>query len=566
MDLRNRVLTIVSFVVLACCPLFGAAKLRLDTTAIGPISVGVGANGNTQTVNASNAGDGALNLSVTSSASWLTANTLSLRPCGLLGMCIPINVAINTSALAKGTYTGILTVSDPNAVDAPQTITVTVNVGGGVPDAITFYVPANGTPVSQTFSAGGRVTPTVNQPAGGPALALALPGGGSFASTFSYTLTATAPTGTAERAYNGSLVVAGSPVSNENKTVPVTVNVTSQPIAIASTDRLSFRIPSNAAKQVQYVFVSNPGSGTLTISGATPTVTGGGTWLTAAPGPGYVGITADPTGLQAGNYQGTVAIASNAANATVTIPVSLDVIAPNAPFVRAGAVVNNATFAGDTLAQGDFPALFGEQLTTGPPLVSSNAPYPTTLGGATVFINDQPVPLYYVSANQINFLIPYEAAVGDATLRVDRDGQRGNTVSIKIAKSSPKLLLAANTAGQVVSGAIAGAVQPVHAGDVLVLYGFGFGATTPAVPSNSATPASPLSQVPGTNTVFFGAGGLFSKPVSTPPQFIGLSPTFISAFYQINVQVPANAPKGTAVPVYIQGDAGTTNELLLNIQ
>jgi uncharacterized protein (TIGR03437 family) len=565
-DLSYRISVASSFIFLACCPLFGAAKLRLDNTALGPISVATGANGPTQTVNASNAGDGALGLSATSSVTWLSPTVNAFGSCGLLGDCNPIKIALNTASLAKGTYTGLITVSDPNAVDAPQTISVTVNVGGGVPDSITLYIPNNGTPVSQSFSTGGRVTPTVNQPAGGPTLSLALPSGGSFAGTFTYTLTAQASSSVAAQTYNGSIVVAGSPVVSENKTVPVTLNVTSQPIASLSSANLSFRVAANAFKQTQYVFVTNPGAGTLTISGATPTTTSGGSsWLTATPGPGYVGITADPTGLQPGNYAGSVAIASNAANSTANVPVSFTVLAASPPVVRPG-VVNNATFSGDTLAQGDFPALFGEQLTAGDALISSNAPYPTTLGGATVFINNQPAPLYYVSATQINFLIPFEAQTGDGTLRVDRDGQRGNTVSIKIAPSSPKLLLAANQAGQKVSVAEGGALLPVHAGDYLVLYGFGFGATVPAVPTNTATPASPLSNVPGTNNVFFGVGGLFQNPVSTPPQFIGLAPTYISAFYQINVQIPVNAPKGSAVPVFIQGAVGTTNSLLLNIQ
>jgi uncharacterized protein (TIGR03437 family) len=488
----------------------------------------------------------------------------------LLGNCNPIKIALNTASLAKGAYTGIVTIADPNAIDAPQNITVTVNVGGGVPDSITLYVPNNGTPVSQSFSTGGRVTPTVNQPAGGPTLSLALPSAGSFASTFSYTLTAQASSSVATQTYNASLVVSGSPIANENKTVPVTLNVTSGPVASPSPASLSFRVATNAVKETKYLLVNNPGAGKLTISGATASTTSGGaTWLTAAPDAsyaGYVDITADPTGLQPGDYTGSVAIASNAANATVNVPVDFTVLAAGPPVVTPGAVVNNATFTSDTLAQGDFPALFGEQLTTGNALTSSNAPYPTTLGGATVNINGQPAPIYYVSANQINFLIPFEATPGDGTLQVVRDGQTGNTVSIKIAPSSPKLLLAANQAGQVVSAAQGGAVLAVHSGDYLVLYGFGFGATNPPVPTNTATPASPLSYVPGTNNVFFGTGGLFENPVSTPPQFIGLSPTFISAFYQINVQIPVNAPKGSAVPMYIQGDAGTTNQLLLNIQ
>jgi uncharacterized protein (TIGR03437 family) len=593
-DLRYRIAVTSSLIFFASLPLFGAAKLRLDTTALGPFSIAAGANGTTQTVNATNGGDSALNLSAKSSASWLVPSVGGLQPCSLLGTCMPITIALNTASLAKGTYTGVVTVSDPNAIDAPQTITVTVNIGGGVPDSITLYVPSNGNPVSQTFYAGSRVTPSVTQPAGGPSLSLALPGGGSFQSTFSYTLTAQAAAGAATQTYNASMVVSGSPVSGENKTVPITLNVTSQPIAVLSLDQLNpldaagvpVRIPTNAAKRTVVVYVYNQrvffgdGSGNssatfVDVTAATASTSSGANWLAATFGKGYVALTVDPTGLQTGSYKGSVAVTATAANSSLTIPVNLDVIAAGAPVTSA--VENNATFTSDTLAQGDFPAVKGEQFTTGDPVIATNAPYPTNAGGATVYINDQPVPLYYVSPAQINFLIPYETAAGEGTLRVDRDGQRGNTVSIKIAPRWPKLLLAANAAGSVVSDAQHGSILTVHAGDYLVFYGFGFGSAVPAVATNTATPASPFSWVPGTNTVFFGNGGLFSKPVSVSPQFIGLAPTFISAFYQINVQVPADAPKATAatctpavqtgcVPVYLQGDAGTTNTLLLNIQ
>ncbi len=567
MDLRVRVLLVSSLILLASSSLFGAGKLRLETTAVGPLSVATGSNGPTQTINALNGGDAPLSLSATSSVSWLAPTVQTFRSCGTLGNCYPIQIALNTAALAKGTYTGVVTISDPNALDAPQTITVTVAVGGGVPDAITMYVPKNGTEVSRTFSTANAVSATANSPANGPALSLVLPTGGSFQSTYSYTLKAKSNPGVNEGTYNGSLVIAGSTVPGENKTVPVTLNVTSQPIASLSTSSLSYRIAQGAAAQTQNILLTDAaGSGYLTPAGATVATTSGGNFITTTTGTGYVSVVADPAGLQPGTYAGTVTIATGAANGSVDVPVTLNVVATAAPFVRAGSVVNNATFTSDTLAQGDFPAVFGEQFTAGGLLVASNVPYPTTLGGASVYINDQPVPLYFVSANQINFLVPFNAKTGDGTLRVDRDGQRGNSVSIRIAERSPKILVATDQAGKKVSDALAGALATVHTGDYITIYAFGFGAVIPPVPSNSVSPANPLSVVPGTNTVYFGQGGLFSKPVPQTPQFIGLSPNFISHFYQINVQIPANAPKGNNIPVYIQGDAGTTNVMLFNIQ
>ncbi len=436
---------------------------------------------------------------------------------------------------------------------------------------MTFYVPVNGSAVPQTFFTGGRATATVTPPTGSaPTLtvdppALSLPGGGSFQGTYTFTVNSKAGPGVAEKAYNGSIVVSGSPVSGENRTVPVTINVTSQPIANLSAIQ-AFRIAQNAAKQVQNIIVTNAGSGTLTIAKADVTTASGGPWLTATPGANYVSVTADPTGLAPGSYQGSVVITTNGANAASTVPVSLTVIAPGAPFTIYGGVVHNATFTNDPLALGDFPAIFGEQFTTGGAVLQTNVPYPTTVGGATVYLNDQPVPIYYISANQINFLLPFDAKTGDGTLRVDRDGQRGNTVTVTITPRAPVLLTAINQAGTQVTYALSNPLLPVKTGDYITLYGFGFGQTLPATTTNTAAPTTTLVNVPGTNTAYFGKSQFPITAVPVKPQFLGLAPGFVTSFYQINVQIPANAPKGPAVPVYLLGDAGNTNQLLLNIQ
>lgn len=545
--------------------LTAAPKLRLDQTVIGPVSIAQGANGPQQIINAVNAGDQTLNLRATSSVTWLAASVGALQNCGaLLGSCHPITISLNTSGLAAGTQTGTITISDPNAIDAPQTVTVTVAIGGGVPNNLTFFLPANGTEVRQKITTSRPVSTTVNQPPQ-VTLSVAAPSGGSFATVFSYDIAAKANPGTAPGTYTGSITVAGSPLAAENKSVGLTFNVASGPVAAPSSIS-TFRIAQGAAKQTQFIGLTNLGTGTLTVASATAATTSGGNWATTQLVSGFVGVTADPAGLSPGTYQGTVTIASNAANNSIVVPIRLEIVAAGPPVVQAGSVVNNATFErGRELAQGELPAVFGEQFTTGEPVQATSLPLPTTLGGASVLINDQPVPLYYVSANQINFQVPFEAAVGEGTLRVDRGGQRSNAVSVTIARSAPRLLIAVNGSVAVVSTPFGGAATPVTPGETVVIYALGLGPTNPAVASGTGAPSSPLAIVPGTNTMFFGSGGLFNDPVSQTPQFIGLTPQFVG-LYQINVTIPADAPRGAAVPVFLQGDIGTSNTLLFNIQ
>src|SRR4029077_12966365 len=86
-------------------------------------------------------------------------------------------------------------------------------------------------------------------------------------------------TGMALGNYNGSIAVTSSTTA-ENQTIPVTMRVTNQPIAQASTDRLRVRLaqgaPPLAPPFSPGVFVSNVGQGTLAIQSESVS---GGAWI-----------------------------------------------------------------------------------------------------------------------------------------------------------------------------------------------------------------------------------------------------------------------------------------------
>src|SRR5687767_12546552 len=92
--------------------LIAAPQLRLSQTAVGPLSVAAGASTTAPSVDASNIGDGSLNLSLSSSAQWLVPTLGQPRECSLRDQtCTPIEIALRTSALAAGIYTGTITVA-----------------------------------------------------------------------------------------------------------------------------------------------------------------------------------------------------------------------------------------------------------------------------------------------------------------------------------------------------------------------------------------------------------------------------------------------------------------------
>jgi uncharacterized protein (TIGR03437 family) len=483
-------------------------------------------------------------------------------------------IALKTSALSIGSYTGFVTVSAAGAVDAPQTISVTVLIGGDVPSSLDFYVQPGGSG-SSAFTTGSAASVSSTTQSGGNWLSVALNGSGTFLFNVPYAVMVSAGSLSASN-YTGSVTVSGSSLAADNKTIAVTLHVTTSPIAQATPTAEQFVAVQGGAKSTVNVAINNTGQGTLSISNVTATPASG-TWLSAQAGTDgmSVAITADPTGLSPGTYTGTVGVTTNAANSSLSVPVTLVVEAAGPPVAAVGGALNNATFiGGESLAQGDIVALKGDQLISGTPVADGGAPLPTTLGGAQVLLNGTPVPLYYASPGQINFQIPFEAQIGNATLQVVNNGQQGNTISLKIAAAAPRVLMLGIGAYGIITNqdnsfpipTTAGIPShPAKVGDILTIYAIGFGPTSPAVADGAGSPTSPLAQVTNSPQVCFGTASPFNPGTCTLPQFAGLAPNFVG-LYQINVTIPQGTPSGSNVPLYITTNQGDSNVVQLAVQ
>jgi len=569
--------------------------LRLVSATVGPIAIVPGANGINQTVEAYNAGDAsALSLTVSSSATWLTPNVGSAGACKTTTAatsCIPLVFALNTSSLAASAtpYTGIVTVTAPNTVDAPQTITVTVAIGGTVPSSASVYVPpyvASAPPtVTIPFNSASYMTSKVTTQDGNGWLSLTLSGAGSYQTTYPYTINI-APTSknTAGNTYTGSIVTSGSSFAPDNKTIAVTMNVTTEPIAQASPPQVfpNVQVAQGSPAMAQYVSMSNSGQGTLAISG----VTASGSGIGATVSGSLVILTLDPTGLSPNTYTGSLSIASNAVNSPTTVPVTFQVVAAGAPTIFYGGVVDDAVFgqSGLTVTPGDIVALFGQQLSTVAPVVGQQPPLATTLGGASVTVNGETAPLYFSSYGQINFQIPVDTATGTALVQVESNGQTGNTVSLNVESRSPRLLVLDSPYGTIVDASQGNGYdvlpfpptiafpnflsQPAKPGDVLTIYSIGLGPTSPAVASGQPAPGTaPLAELTSTPTVVFhsATSGPLGVQLTSTPSYAGLAPNF-AGLYQINAAIPGNCPEGT-IEVWLRfPDSTTSNAVEILVQ
>jgi uncharacterized protein (TIGR03437 family) len=544
--------------------LAAAPQLRLSTSAVGPIYVMNGASVSAQTVNVFNIGDGSLNLSVTSSASWLTGSLGASTNCisGPAPTCLPLRVSVNTASLAVGTYTEALTLTDPNAVDSPQSVTVTVQVNGA-PSGVDLYVTPNDGPnpiATYNVNTGGSVQSSVKTDDGSSWLSFSLNGGGSFNFYTPYQVRGTAQSGQNGN-YTGTVTLSGSPNGADNKTINVNLHVTTQPIL--QTSQITFNLGQGQTAQTNNISFQNNGLGVLQITGVS---TAGGDWLSASLfNSNTVAVKADPGSLNPGTYQATLTLNSNAANTAVPIPVRLNVSAFSGPTVSVGGVVDNAAFGvGKPVAAGSIAAIFGTQFITDP-IFASSVPLPTTLSGVQVLINGTPVPLFYVLPTQIAIQVPFGLTAGQMTVQVVRNGQAGNIVSAQVDPIAPRLyaltgLPAAPDSspyGLVINASdntlalpsnLGVPAHPAKRGDVITIYAQGIGPVSPTVSTGAGAPAAePLARSANPVTIYFG-GGFLGSAVATP-DYAGLAPTFVG-LYQINVTIPMDAPIGN-VPVMV---------------
>jgi uncharacterized protein (TIGR03437 family) len=473
----------------------------------------VGVAATAQGLLATNAGDGTLSLSVAASpyVPWL-------------GVAIgPGNVIQFTFAsLAAGTYTASVVVSDPNAIDSPQVVMVTLQVGPA--PIVEYLAPGKSAVVTLPFTClfcTGRAS--TND--GGGWLAV----GASSMGTIVYPqyVQVSPPTNMAPGTYNGTVAITG----NVSQNIPVTLHLTTLPIATPSTNQISLQLaqkgPAVTYPFVPFISLSNSGLGTLQVTG----VSGSGTGVTAYNYSGVAIVTVDPGTLAPGFYSdGMVTIQCNAANCPVQVPVQLEVDAQGPPVLNYQGAVDNATFS-STGSPGDVMVVKGSQLSLQAPQMAAGQPLQTSLGGASVLVNGVAAPLYYSSYGQIAFQARANTVLGTALVQVVRDGQTSNTISMNVAQYAPGIVVVTDGSYNLVD-----ANHPVKAGQPLILWSLGLGTTNPAVADGTAAPASPLATVTAGVTIQAVSG---SSVVSTlNPSFAGLSPGSVG-LYQVNANAPA---------------------------
>jgi uncharacterized protein (TIGR03437 family) len=190
-----------------------------------------------------------------------------------------------------------------------------------------------------------------------------------------------------------------------------------------------------------------------------------------------------------------------------------------------------------------------------------NGDFPMSLGGTSVTVNNKPAYLSYASPTQVNIQTPDDTATGIVNVTVTSGGASA-TSTVNLAQFGPSFSLLDGTHVAAIilrsdgSGTYGGGSYDIvgptgtslgyktvaaKAGDVVELFGVGFGPTNPAVP----------------------AGQLQIHGTSVTPFFSGISG---AGLYQINLTIPAGLGTGDQPLLATAGGVQTQSFVVLSLR
>jgi len=169
-------------------------------------------------------------------------------------------------------------------------------------------------------------------------------------------------------------------------------------------------------------------------------------------------------------------------------------------------------------------------------------------------VNGKPAFMGYISPTQVNIETPDDTAVGPVNVVVTTSNGSSGPMTLNLAGYAPGLFpsgqgnyIAAQHADGSPVGGYTGST-PAKPGEVIILWGTGFGPSSPATPAGKVVTAAPAA--PGNLTgITVTIGG-----VPATIQYAGIT---ISGLAQINVTVPSSLANGDAPVVATVGGVQT---------
>ena len=512
-----------------------------------------------QIVGVLSSGPAATSLSVTTDKPWLHA--------AVTGDSL-VKVTADPAALAAGRYSGQVRVTANGAANAPQFISagLTVLPAGPLPagsgPAAGFWLSAaqsertvvlNGAPdqsLDYAILAGTDEGPVwlTAQPASGT-----IPAGGTLNLTVRE-IVSDLPAG----AYHGNVRVGLS--NGTIRTIPVAVQTgcasNSWPGVAFLSPAQGFHATVGQAVAVRVASLNCDGS--PKTDGDVGVMAGDRAVTMSLESPGIWGGTWIPT-----QSASTVALSALAGEQTW---VDGQVAAATADVGPAafGAQSAASQALGVAIAAGSWMSVYGAAFGSDI-AVTTAVPYPTLLADVEVRLDDTAVPIYFVSPQQINLIVPRGLPTSTMhSLVVRRNGVASVPLLVPIADAAPALFTLNQQGTGQAAARIAGTAivpqkeTPAHRGQYIELYCTGLGPVTNPPADGDVATSSNLSSALLPVTLSLGGRTI-------PVSFAGLVPGNV-ALYQVNFRIPNDGPLGDAVFVTVAVKGLVSNAATIAIQ
>ncbi len=492
-----------------------------------------------------------------------------------------LSILISPGSLSPGQYSGTISITSPSlgstTLMIPVTLTVTSNVNVTLTPSSLSFTEAQGGPAATaglpaqtlTFaSSGGLATFTagIASITGGSNWLQIAPISGQANGVIQVSVL---PNALSQGSYTAQVLVSFQNAATAPITVPVVLTVTPPQTLSVPAAPLSFAYQIGGAQPAtQQLAVSSTGGG---VAFTAATTSSG--WLsvnaTSGTTPQSLSVSVNTQGLQAGTYTGSIAVGAPGVLASpITISVTLTITA--APPPQPLEIYNAASGVAGVIAPGEIITITGNQLGPASPAsgtsfqANSNGTVPSTLANVQVLFDSIAGTPTYVSAAQINVVVPYGIAGRVSTnIVVTYNGVPSAAIQERLADTAPGLFtdnlsgagqIAAINQNGTINGPQASGFTPAPQGSELQIFGTGGGQTNPPSVTGTITPIPTSSAgyliVPGTVTATVGG-------VPATVDFAGAAPNLITGAIQFNVHLPTGVT-GNSVPIVISINGAST--------
>ena len=213
------------------------------------------------------------------------------------------------------------------------------------------------------------------------------------------------------------------------------------------------------------------------------------------------------------------------------------------PQIQSGGIVIHGGVA-PVASPGSLVDIYGSNLAMAEVASPAGPILPRMLGGVQVVVNGIAAPLLYVGPGQIVCQIPYETALGTASVVVV-SGNSTSTASLTVQQAVPSLLMYDDNHAVVVNpdNSVNAPGNGAKPGSVVVAYLVGSGPLNNRIATGAAAPLSPLSEETLPTRVSVGSSTAIVQFVGMVPGFVGL--------VQVNFMVPDVPPGDYPIQVAI---------------